>query len=291
MSESEAVASEVTAGGLLREARQAAGVHIAALALTLKVPASKLEALEADEHAALPDMVFARALASSVCRMLKVDPAPVLARLPQSRNPPMSANRAGLNAPVKGGAGKFPAFSYTAPQIASRLVMLLVLLLLGGASLLFFIPRLQQGGAVVPVPDLSPPDSVGDASITALPAEGALAQGDLVPDSVPVAADATPAAVPASGAASPASAPAALAESLGVLVLHARSLSWVRVRDATGAFALQRNLLAGESVSVAAPIPLDVVIGRADAMDVTVRGKPFDLAPVSRENVARFEVK
>jgi len=27
------------------------------------------------------------------------------------------------------------------------------------------------------------------------------------------------------------------------------------------------------------------------ATDVQVRGKPFDLAPVSRDNVARFEVK
>jgi len=34
-----------------------------------------------------------------------------------------------------------------------------------------------------------------------------------------------------------------------------------------------------------------VVIGKADATEVFVRGKPFDLAPVTRENVARFEVK
>jgi len=34
-----------------------------------------------------------------------------------------------------------------------------------------------------------------------------------------------------------------------------------------------------------------VVIGRADATEVFVRGKPFDLAAVSRDNVARFEVK
>ena len=63
----------VTAGGLLREARQAAGLHIAALAVALKVPVSKLEALEADDYAKLTDTVFVRALASSVCRALKAD--------------------------------------------------------------------------------------------------------------------------------------------------------------------------------------------------------------------------
>ena len=71
----------MTAGGLLKEARQAAGMHIAALAVALKVPVSKLEALEADNYAVLPDTVFVRALASSVCRTLKIDAAPLLAGL------------------------------------------------------------------------------------------------------------------------------------------------------------------------------------------------------------------
>ncbi|WP_457306933.1 helix-turn-helix domain-containing protein, partial [Polaromonas sp. P5_E6] len=39
---------EPTAGTLLREAREAAGIHIAALAVSLKVPVKKLEALELD---------------------------------------------------------------------------------------------------------------------------------------------------------------------------------------------------------------------------------------------------
>lgn len=71
----------------------------------------------------------------------------------------------------------------------------------------------------------------------------------------------------------------------------ARGASWVQVRDANGALALQRNLAAGESVSVSAPTPLAVIVGRADATEVIVRGKPFDLTAVARENVARFEVK
>ena len=37
-----------SAGGLLRQAREAAGVHIGALSVALKVPVRKLEALESD---------------------------------------------------------------------------------------------------------------------------------------------------------------------------------------------------------------------------------------------------
>ncbi len=53
-----------TAGDLLREAREAHGLHIEMVAAALKVPPQKLMALEADDIASLPDPVFARALAS-----------------------------------------------------------------------------------------------------------------------------------------------------------------------------------------------------------------------------------
>ena len=62
--------SRVTAGSLLRTAREREGLHIAALAVSMKVPVKKLEALEADRLDLLPDAVFVRALAASVCRLI-----------------------------------------------------------------------------------------------------------------------------------------------------------------------------------------------------------------------------
>lgn len=70
------------AGARLRQAREAAGAHIAALAVALKVPVRQLEALEADRLDQLPDATFARALAASVCRQLRIDPQPVLELMP-----------------------------------------------------------------------------------------------------------------------------------------------------------------------------------------------------------------
>ena len=80
----------VTGGMLLRRAREAAGLHVAALAGALKVPVRTLEALEQDRFDLLPDLVFGRALAASVCRTLKIDAQPVLDRLPQSAAPRLS---------------------------------------------------------------------------------------------------------------------------------------------------------------------------------------------------------
>lgn len=304
----------MTAGGLLKEARQAAGMHIAALAVALKVPVSKLEALEADNYAVLPDTVFVRALASSVCRTLKIEAAPILSLLPQSQSPRLSVDSAGINAPVKGSAGKSSASSsasFAGSGSGSRSMVLVVLALLVGAVVLFYVPRHSAPSDAAEPASVAVPDALPTSTSEPVPAVATSLASERPAD--PSASMAPAAAVAASspGSATPSvavsPAPAAAASGVttsnvaaadgaadgaaGPLVLRARSASWVQVRDANGALALQRNLAAGETVSVSAPTPLAVIVGRADATEVTVRGKPFDLTAVARENVARFEVK
>lgn len=292
-----------TAGAMLREARMEAGLHIAALAVALKVPVAKLEALEADNFAVLPDTVFVRALASSVCRTLKIDPAPILALLPQSKSPRLVAGNAGINAPVKGssssaGNGSFAPASSGGKK--SWAITVVVLALLVGALAIMFVPadRNPFGSSADDEVPASPPVSAQEpqapvavassaAAAAPVPAAAAVAASAPAP-SVAVAASASALAV-AAAASTPEAAAAASASS--VLTLSARGASWVQVRDANGTIALQKNLAVGESVAVSGSLPLAVVIGRADVTDVFVRGKPFALSAVSRENVARFEVK
>ena len=301
----------VTAGALLRDAREAAGLHIAALAVALKVPVAKLEALEADNFSALPDMVFVRALASSVCRTLKIDPQAVLALLPQGEGPRLSAGDVGLNAPVKGFAGRSSAAPFKGA--GSRSFVWAVGLLLIGAALMMFLPRGLDAdlSALLKQPETTTkiPMPTGDVAQEISVAVGA---EERVPSAAPAPAAAAAAGVgvelpagesikpagiashpivlPSVEASAPSSAPATDAPS-GVLAFKARSESWIQVRDAAGALVLQRNLAPNELVSVSGVLPLAVVIGRADATEVFVRGKPYDIGPVSRENVARFEVK
>ena len=135
---SEGLATQAaTAGAWLRNARQQRGLHIAALAVMLKVPQAKLEALEADRFDELPDATFARALATAMCRALKVDSAPVLAMLPRTRDREFDV-RPGLNQPFRErGAG--PIDGGLLGLVARPVVWGPVLLLVAAAAI-YWIP-------------------------------------------------------------------------------------------------------------------------------------------------------
>ena len=76
-----------------------------------------------------------------------------------------------------------------------------------------------------------------------------------------------------------------------VVVFTAKTESWVEATDAKGQVVLRRTLAAGEVVGASGALPLKVVVGRANATQVQIRGKVFDVTAVAKDNVARFEVK
>jgi cytoskeleton protein RodZ len=289
----------VTAGALLHRAREAAGLHVAALAVSLKVPVRKLEALESDRYELLSDVVFVRALASSVCRTLKIDPQPVLDRLPQTAAPRLIRDSDGLNAPFR---GPRDGAASGWPQQFSKPVILSVFGLLLGALVLILLPRVQQedntaqeakaADAGLPAPEASAVPALERVATpapvaTASPAPAAL---NVVPASLPAAASVPAMNAPVALSAA-AAAPAAAVPASGIVFFRAKASSWVEVTDAKGVVAVRKLLAAGETGAASGALPLHVTVGRVDATEMQVRGKPFDLRPVSRDNVARFEVK
>lgn len=297
----------LTAGEQLRQAREAAGVDLAALAAALKVSVKKLEALEHDQFDQLPDAVFVRALASSVCRALKIDAGPVLARLPQTVAPRLDREEAGLNTPfhTPGDVAKTPFLDRL-----SRPMVLAALAVLMGALVLIFFPSSEQRaeiGAIVARPPAATP------KVDAVPDVPPSPVTPVAPDTTAVRAAAEPAAparvgavatpVPAAPttATTPPVAPAAAVagevparkklSSTGIVVFKTSGPSWIEVTDAKGAVQLSRMVEPGEPVGASGPLPLTVTIGRAELTEVQVRGQPFALDPVTRGGVARFEVK
>ncbi len=350
-----------SAGTLLRQAREAAGLHVAALAVAMKVPVKKLEALEADRLDLLPDAVFVRALASSVCRALKIDPAPVLSRLPQTATPRLMADHKSINAPfhpsgVSSGAGL--------NVVLAKPAVLFVLFMLVAALVVTFFPESKQSGPIAEVVEspAKPPEEVPlgvskpsvEISEEVTPTATISATGSAVapvaaskeaapsvntqpvPVQAPVSVPTPVVAVPVAPSATPVpTSPASVttpktavqapdpavakpvatpvnASSVGgvspvtaaktepvkvtpdaasIVKFKAKSPVWIQVKDSKGIVLVSRNLAASESVGAFGTLPLSVVVGRADAVEVLVRDKPFSLNGVAIENVARFEVK
>jgi cytoskeleton protein RodZ len=308
-----ASAQELSAGAMLRRAREAAGLHVAALAVSLKVPVRKLEALEEDRYDMLTDAVFVRALASSVCRSLKIDAQPVLERLPQMAAPQLVRTSRGLNQPFRAPSDGAPP---TWLEQMGQPVFLAVFALLLGALVLIFLPKIQPadeaaaakpqtpgGGASSIQPaavSLTPGETLTNVMVQPALAASAPPAATLLPLAAPAkpsSATVTPPQPPKAGAsASRVSEAPALAEPMpaaanGILVIRTKAPSWVEVTDAQGAVAVRKVLSAGEEATANGTLPLQVTVGRVDSTEVHLRGKPFDLRPVSRDNVARFEVK
>lgn len=276
---------------LLREARESAGLHIAAMAAALKVPVKKLEALEAGRYEELPDLTFARALASSACRQLKIDAAPVLAQIPQARKAELGDSPQAINAPFKTPAA---GLSFSLAPWLSRPAVLGAVALLVGAAVLLFLPRrpATEATQVPEAPAAVASPETGDTPAPVLVAAASLGVGASAAPASPAAtagAAEPPGAVPP---ASTATAPATGGATTDVLLsIAATGDSWVEVLNGSGAVVVQRMLKQGDVLDFSTAPPYSVVLGRADSATVTVRGQPFDLAPYARNSVARFEVK
>lgn len=194
-----------SAGALLRQYREAKGLHISILAASLKVPTAKLEALEANRFEALPDLVFARALAMSVCRYLHVDFAAVLSMMPgQDAMPavePLVSVSSGMQRPMPSSSGVTAYSRRIPPQwlmfAAALLAVLLVWAGLGfpGRDMSRSLPA-KSVSDVLPTPVAEPP-AVADAASAVVPAaEPVATPGMVVTPVTPGAAATKPAGTP-----------------------------------------------------------------------------------------------
>lgn len=301
-----------TAGSLLRAAREKQGLHIAALATMLKVPPRKLEALEADRYEELQGATFVRALAQAACRTLKIDPGPVLERLPEQDTGTLSQLERSLNMPFREHGARREGSEVS---LASQAVMGLVLLLVVGALAFWLwpsgwslpslagapsaIPEPTSGTITTPLPMPAPAPVVEPAStVVQAPAVPAASAPQTFPQpalpsvaSAPAAAP-VPAPAPAPASAAAMASPDASASAVqGPLQVRARQASWVEVVDARSQVLVSRTLAAGEAVGFDGALPLRVKIGNVSGTELSFRGRPVDLNAVARDNVARLELK
>jgi len=285
-------AGAMTAGALLRKARQAQGLHIAALAAAIKVTPRKLELLEADRHDELPDATFTRALAQTVCRTLKIDAAPVLALLPPPKGHRLEQVSEGLNAPFREHSGRLDPGDWLA-SLNRPGVWAPVLVLLAAAGLYFApagmlhmpqfsMPAVLSSAPAAPEPGASTPAFAATTGATAASAAPVEAAASAMVETV-FSAPQESIAASSPGPTAPAVA--------GVLQVSTTAESWIEVLDGKWQPLMSRMVQPGETVGLDGARPFRVKIGNAAVTQVVFRGQPVELAAYTRDNVAKLELK
>lgn len=316
-------AEQVSAGQMLKAAREKAGIDLSVLSQTLKVPVKQLEALESDDMDAAKGVVFFRGLAAAVCRHLQTDAAPVLALMPST---PLLLSPQKLVGQAHGPVMHLGTIR-SSPSRQKRSVGMWALGMLVVIAALLWLPApsqwvwlddvqdwvtsmsLNDSGSDNADPEVTNQankdrplsDQQGVLESVALPlpvsqSPEASAQAAVSTPSMPPDAKLVAGALPATSASvapvAKDNAPAKLGKSAAAdWVFSASNDSWIELRSGPTVVVWSGLVKAGQSQQVQSPVPVSVVVGRAQGVSVTLRGQPFDLKPHTQVTVARFELK
>jgi cytoskeleton protein RodZ len=267
-------------GARLKWERERAGLTVTDVAARLRLHLNQVRALEQENLAALPEAAYVRGFLRSYARLLNIDPVPLLDDLGAKMTPAAGSVIDGIAqhrdySPVREAARE---------QISRRLVIIgAVLLLIVLGALGWYATREKPA---VPVSTTAPPRAAVVPTATPT-AEPATATASLNTSAVTAA---TPAAAPAAPAVAPAAEQIEPLLAAPTLKLRFTGNSWAEVKDAEGKVLYSQHNAAGVEAAIEGTPPLYVVVGDTTKTAVEVRGESFDLAPHTRQNVARFTI-
>ena len=100
----------------------------------------------------------------------------------------------------------------------------------------------------------------------------------------------TPSGMTLSDTVSTQAAPAIAADGTSSLAFDADQETWISVTDSNGKIVFDKILFAGGRESIDVKPPVKITVGNSRATKLSVNGKPMELAPYSRNNIARVKV-
>jgi len=277
-------------GARLRAAREEAGLSLDQVAQQLKLAPRQVKALEEENFAELPGRTFSRGFMRNYARLLSLDPDVLLQELPDVAlapalgSPALHSTSAMIAELPSSHSGKRSGF-------ARWLIPLVLIGCIVGAAVYEWYrggppatadaprpaktlasaephPAATSAGTPLPNPLASEPTPATSLPPSASP----------VTDAKPAAADSTPAPLSASTDDTP-------------LLISYSGPSWTEIRDRSGQLVVSRLMSANSVEPVHGNPPFDIVLGNAPAVTLTYRGKNVDLAPYTRQNVARLTLQ
>jgi cytoskeleton protein RodZ len=276
-------------GAQLRAARERAGWTAARLAAELCLPVDRLRALEEDDHASFGGVVFVRGYLRRAAALLglspnelivafenccdtrrpaEILPGPIVGRPPRRAAPGWIGPAFGTMAVVVAAAGSWWVMG-PGQDVAPMVVA-------GGdqspAGLEFSVPAETQQA---PAPRIVVAETPPASEPTPEPAAELVPAADLAPDERVVQAP------------EPAPPPLGTAE----LRFEFSEDCWLEVADADEKSLAYRLYRAGDVARLRGKAPLEVFLGNAEGVRLTVNGSPIAVRPAARrDGTARLTV-
>ena len=299
----DAVEPAISPGGELARRRQELNLTVEQVAAQLNLAPRQVEAIEADNFAALPGMAIARGFVRSYAKLVRVDAEPLLAAMAPAVAPMPDRHpvkQTYVNKPLSADRLSFGENSGRKSKVL-WIVLLVVVVGIAFAAVQqmgpISLPAMsqqettpEQGSqpAGEPQPQGQAVEVLPAPDITTAPAPETPPAA--APDSTSGAQAAPPAVAPVSAAASGNETRAAVSNE-NMLVLRAREQSWIELKRADGAILAARLFEAGTEESFPVNGGLALVVGNASGVDAVLNGEPLDLQAKARANVARIKVK
>jgi cytoskeleton protein RodZ len=312
-------------GATLASQREAMGWTVEQAAEQLKLAVRQVVAIEAGDYAALPSPAVTRGFVRAYAKILRLDPAPLVAMIPMDNPLPEESGGAAMRAsrptsrPTSFSHSRYPTHGKRSSLPLAWIAGVVVIAAAAGAAWHFGLVSLpgSQPAANRDAVLTAPADT---ASVTAPAAD--TVQNPTVPlISVPGPADAGASAAPAAGAASgaattpAATAPGAAATAApataavttpavttpdaaapaaagaNTLVLNVREDSWIEVKPQGGKALISRLVRAGSTETFDLPGTATLVVGNPGAVSATLRGAAVALPPVPGKTISRVTLK
>lgn len=298
------------AGERLREAREEKGISTAEVAAQLHLHEQTIIALEHDDKSRLPAPIYVRGYVRAYARLLGLEGADLLKQY-------QPADAMELK-PV--GIPQRESKRLRRPLIPWSLLGGLLVVAMAIAAVIFIVPSLwerfsagsEQGAETTGLPAGSsdttssaaePPEvEPGGVRLPAItPAQPTVTAGEAETESSPPQEEAGPVTEPApetpvvpeeaeTPAPVPEPAPADVAEERQLRLVLDQD-SWISIKDANDRRLLVGLYKAGSRHEVSGAPPLQVVLGNAAGVQLSVDGKAYPLTDYAPGSVARFSIE
>jgi cytoskeleton protein RodZ len=315
-------------GATLAAQREAMGWTVEQVAEQLKLAVRQVVAIEAGDYAALPSPAVTRGFVRAYAKILRLDPAPLVAMCPMDNPPAADAGGAVRgNRPTSFSHSRYPTHGKRTSLPLAWIAGVVVVAAAGFAAWHFGLVKMPgsetaaTSDAVVSTPAETTTSAATQANdpvhnptvpLISVPAPAdANAGSNAAPaTTTPVApaattaapattAAATPAATtPAETPAAPATAPAAGSPAAGspaaganTLVLNVREDSWIEVKPQGGKALISRLVRAGSTETVEVPGTATLVVGNPAGVTATLRGAALALPPTPGKTTSRVTLK